>query len=97
MSPVQQQPVESTAVLPPEVKTAVLNDVLQRTSRTVSTLKIIEARSRSWSDGCLGLAKPEEMCSQAVVSGWQVTVTDGLKNWLYRTDESGKTVRLEKQ
>ena len=81
--------------IPPEVKSAVFNDVLKRTSKTVSALKITEARSRSWSDGCLGLAKPEEICTQAIVPGWQITVTDGLENWIYRTDEMGNTIRLE--
>ena len=82
--------------LPPEVKSAVLNDAVKRTSKTVSALKIIEARSQQWSDGCLGLAKPDEICTQAIVPGWQIVVTDGLRNWTYRTDEIGETIRLER-
>ena len=95
---VQQQPVELLTAdnIPPEVKSAVLNDAVKRTSKTVSALKITEAQSRSWSNGCLGLAKPDEICTQAIVPGWQITVTDGLKNWIYRTDEMGDTVRLER-
>ena len=95
---VEQPPAEllTAESVPPEVKSAVLNDAVRRTSKTVSALKITEARSRSWSDGCLGLAKPEEICTQALVPGWQITVTDGLKNWIYRTDEMGDIVRLER-
>ena len=95
---VQQQPVELLTAenIPPEVKSAVFNDAVKRTSKTVSALKITEARSRSWSDGCLGLGQSDEICTQAIVPGWQITVTDGLKNWIYRTDEMGDTVRLER-
>ena len=95
---VQQQPVELLTAenIPPEVKSAVFNDAVKRTSKTVSALKITEARSRSWSDGCLGLGQSDEICTQAIVPGWQITVTDGLKNWIYRTDEMGDTVKLEK-
>ena len=84
-----------TNTLPTKVQSAVLNDAVKRTSKTVAALKIIEAQSQEWSDGCLGLGKPDELCTQAIVPGWQVVVTDGLRNWTYRTDNTGNTVRLE--
>ena len=84
-----------TNTLPPKVKSAVLNDVVKRTSKTVSAMKILEARSQEWSDGCLGLGKPDELCTQAITPGWQIVVTDGMRNWTYRTDNSGNIIRLE--
>ena len=94
----QQQPELLTSdTLPPEVKTAVLNDAVKRTSKTVSALKIIEAKQQEWSDGCLGLAKADEMCTQAITPGWQIVVTDGLRNWTYRTDNTGDSIRLEER
>ena len=96
-STIAATPPESTSsdALPTEVKTAVINDVVKRTSKTVSAIKITEARSQQWSDGCLGLAKADEICTQAITPGYQVTVTDGINNWIYRTDATGNTVRLE--
>ena len=92
----QEQPELLTSdILPPEVKTAVLNDAVKRTSKTVSALKIIEAKQQEWSDGCLGLASSDEICTQAITPGWQIVVTDGLRNWTYRTDNAGDAVRLE--
>ena len=92
----QEQPelLTSENTLPPEVKSAVLNDAVKRTSKTVSALKIIEAKQQEWSDGCLGLGT-DEICTQAITPGWQIVVTDGLRNWTYRTDNVGDTVRLE--
>lgn len=92
----QEQPELLTSdTLPPEVKSAVLNEAVKQTSKTVSALKIIEAKQQEWSDGCLGLAKADEMCTQAITPGWQIVVTDGLRNWTYRTDNTGDAIRLE--
>lgn len=96
-STIAATPPESTSsdALPTEVKTAVVNDAVKRTSKTVSAIKITEARSQQWSDGCLGLAKADEICTQAITPGYQVKVTDGINNWIYRTDATGNAVRLE--
>ena len=94
----QEQPELLTSdTIPPEVKSAVLNDAVKRTSKTVSALKIIEAKQQDWSDGCLGLASSDEICTQAITPGWQIVVTDGLRNWTYRTDNTGDAVRLEER
>ena len=95
----QEQPellTSETNTLPPEVKSAVLNDAVKRTSKTVSALKIIEAKQQEWPNGCLGLGT-DEICTQAITPGWQIVVTDGLRNWTYRTDNLGDTVRLEQR
>lgn len=93
---IQDEPTEIvTAELPPEVQTAVLNEAVKRTSKTASALSIVSARSQTWSDGCLGLAQPNELCTQVITPGWQVVVTDGTESWTYRTDDSGALVRLE--
>lgn len=95
----EEQPADiilsSETTLPPKVKNAVLNDAVKRTNKTVTALKILEAQMQQWSDGCLGLGKSDEFCTQVITSGWRVVVTDGLKNWTYRTDDLGNTVRLE--
>ena len=87
--------IAETTTLPPEVKSAVLNDAVKRTSKSVSAMKITEVRSQQWSDGCLGLGKADEICLQAITPGYRVVVTDGLQNWTYRTDDTGNAVRLE--
>ena len=97
-NPISSTPPESVSsdsALPTEVKTAVINDAVKRTSKAVSAIKITEGRSQQWSDGCLGLAKADEICIQAITPGYRVVVTDGINNWTYRTDSLGNIVRLE--
>jgi heat shock protein HslJ len=78
--------------LPEEVANAVLQAASER------TLEIIEVEEQIWPDGCLGLGGPNEICTQALVPGFRVTVkVAGVKLLIYRTDESGSQIRLEKE
>jgi len=67
----------------------------KQTGIPTDKLKIVESKQKTWSDGCLGLGKSEEMCSQAMVQGWQVTFSDGTQRWVYRTNGAGNVSRLE--
>jgi hypothetical protein len=81
--------------LPDTVSRSVLYDASKQLNLPVSRLRIVESEPRNWSDGCLGLAKPGMLCTQATVSGWQVAVAGEGQNLVYRTNESGNLVMLE--
>ncbi len=83
--------------LPASVQGAVLQDAVQRTSRPLASFRIIEAQKRTWPDGCLGLSQSGMFCTQVIVPGWRVVVTDGQRNWIYRTDESGDMIKLKER
>jgi hypothetical protein len=51
----------------------------------------------TWTDGCLGLAAPDEFCTEALVEGWQLRVTHQDRHWFFRTDLTGDTIRLSEQ
>jgi hypothetical protein len=74
---------------------AVLKEASQRTGLSTSELRIAETTKKDWSNGCLGLGSSDEVCTQAIVPGWQVTVTGGRRELVYRTNESGSQVRLD--
>jgi formaldehyde-activating enzyme involved in methanogenesis len=61
----------------------------------VAQVAVVSAIEQNWPDGCLGLPKADEVCTMAVVTGWGVEVSDKLQTWYYRTDRTGKTLRLE--
>ena len=89
-------PVQSNVdELPTVVKSAVLSDATQRVSKPVAALRITQAQKQSWGDGCLGLAEPGKVCTQVIVPGWKVVVSDGLRELVYRTDDKGRQVKLE--
>jgi uncharacterized protein YcnI len=80
--------VNSNAKLPPNIADTVLSQASQQLELPISRLQIVSAERKQWSDACLGIRKPGVLCAQVVVPGWQVTVSDGRKNWVYRIGES---------
>lgn len=41
---------------------------------TPKDIEIVRTEAATWPDGCLGLAEPGQVCSQALVAGWLVVV-----------------------
>lgn len=87
----------STSSVPSKIADALRQDVSRRTRIAAEKLSVIEGSRKTWTDGCLGLAQGGEICTQALVEGWRVVVSDGHKSWIYRTDAEGRVIRLESQ
>lgn len=82
------------AMLPASVKARVLQDIASSNNVPIELLTVVGARAKSWPDGCLGLGGPNNICTFAIVDGWEVTVSRAEKQWVYRTDSDGTTVKL---
>jgi hypothetical protein len=80
--------------LPPAVANAVLRDLAKRTGISARRLQITAYSKKTWNDGCLGLPKPDEFCTQALVPGWRVVVSSGKQKWVYHTNNNGRSLRL---
>jgi hypothetical protein len=74
---------------------AALQDASRRSGLPTSQLKIFWVEPKAWPNGCLGIDKPGVGCTLAQVPGWQVTVANGQKRWVYRTGLSGNNVLLD--
>ena len=81
--------------LPPPVANVVRQDLSRRTGIAPGQLRITQSSRETWPNGCLGLAEPDQVCTQALVEGWRVVVSSGGKTWVYRTNATGSVVRLE--
>ena len=88
----QQQPT-GTMNLPEAVETAVRKDLARRTQIPPQQFQLQSARRETWPDGCLGLGKPEELCTQSLVSGWRVQMVYHHQVWVYRTNQTGTNLR----
>lgn len=67
-------------------------DKFNVSEESISLLSIVE---REWPDGCLGLADPDEFCTQALVPGYEVELeVDGEKE-IFRVDQSGLVIRYD--
>lgn len=84
----------TTNNLPRRVEAAVLRDASKRSQISIKNLKIVESTPRTWNNGCLGVSQPDEICTQALVPGWKVVVSDGKQKWVYHTNSNGRLLRI---
>ncbi len=82
--------------LPLQVTNAVMQEISRTQHIPVKQLKISDYSPQTWGDGCMNLPKPNEFCTQALVSGWRVVLSDGSQNWIYHTDSHGRSLRQAK-
>jgi hypothetical protein len=59
----------------------------------VEEVTIINSEQVEWTDSCLGLGGPAEICAAAITPGWQATFEVNGQQYEVRVDESGTTVR----
>lgn len=80
--------------LPLAVANAVIKDVSRRQDISESKLRIVGYSQETWRNGCFEIVKPGDMCTQALVPGYRVTVSDGNQKWTYHTNDNGRNLRL---
>jgi hypothetical protein len=56
---------------------------------------VLSAIDQDWPNGCLGLGTEDEICTQAIVSGYQVTLSINEKTETFRVDLEGLVIRQE--
>ena len=57
-------------------------------------VQVISAEPTEFSDGCLGLGRPDESCLQAITPGWLIKVDVAGQEYEVRTDQTGQQVRM---
>jgi hypothetical protein len=82
--------VDST--FPEPIGAAVLQAATVQSGLPIEQLTLAKAKAKTWSDGCLGLAPPDRMCTAVLVRGWEVTVTHQRQEWVYRTSGTGEKI-----
>ncbi|MBF2026224.1 MAG: hypothetical protein IGS48_05565 [Oscillatoriales cyanobacterium C42_A2020_001] len=93
-----QQPATRKTIpnrLPGQVRNAVLQTHARQLRVPINQLRVVSFSQEAWSDTCLGLGRPEEGCGLMMVSGWRVEVGHGPARWFYRTDATGRSLRVE--
>ena len=94
-----QKPVverlSENAELSDQVAKAVITDLSKQTKIPANKLKITQYSRQTWSNGCLGISKPGEICTQALVEGWRIVVSGNNRTWVYRSNRNGRILRLE--
>ena len=84
--------------IPRPVVSAVSREIARSYRIPSNQLRVVTSSQQSWPNTCLGLEEPGEACGEVFIeNGWRVVMSNGRQNWIYRTDSTGRTVRLESQ
>ncbi|MEH2402976.1 hypothetical protein [Nostoc sp.] len=81
-------------LLPRLVANAVLQDLGRRQGISTRQVQIIDYNQQTWRNGCLELPQPDELCTQGLVPGWRLVVSNDEQNWIYHTNSNGRSLRL---
>lgn len=79
--------------LPPAV-TAALAALAQELGVTSGDIQLVNFEQREWSDSCLGLGGPAEICAAVLTPGWVVMLEVEGQPYEVRTDFAGEQVRI---
>jgi hypothetical protein len=83
-----------TNQLPAIIADALRQNLAEREGILAQDINIINYQQQTWNNGCLELARADELCTQALVPGWRVVLSDGNSNWTYHTNDNGGSLRL---
>jgi hypothetical protein len=64
---------------------------------SITEMKVLSVEETQWPDGCLGAAKPDEICTQAIVNGYRVILQLSGKQYEFHTDVTGTNIREVQQ
>ena len=91
------QPGSMVHDLPVEPAAAIARtDLAKQLGVEEKSIVIMLIEDKEWSDGCLGLGGPAESCLMALVPGFRVEMQAKGQTYVYRTDKTGVSVRMEK-
>ena len=78
-----------------EVRQRLVDAIAKDLSQPMETLTIETVTPQTWPNGCLGLGTSDELCTMALVNGWQVTIKTSDTVATYRSNANGTVVRRE--
>ena len=102
-----QQPVEQGTVEPPEglptdpdapyppSVVAAIERLAEELGAAPQAVEVLSYEEVDWPDGCLGLPRLYEVCTEAVTPGWRVVLSLAGKIYTFRADLAGAELREE--
>ena len=61
---------------------------------SATDIALFSVTTATWPNGCLGLATAGEICTQAVVPGYDIRFIARGVEFIYHTNESGTVLRM---
>ncbi len=78
----------------PEAAAAAAQVLAGQLGIPLSAVRLIAMEEVTWRDGCLELARPDEMCTLALVPGYRIVLEADGQQYVFHTNRSGSQVRM---
>lgn len=91
--PTSEGPSTGIGTLTP-AQMAALSLLSQTLNLPPGQINLVSTEAMTWPDGCLGVARPGVMCTQALVEGYRVLLEVGGRQYEVRTNLSGSAAVL---
>jgi hypothetical protein len=79
------------ARLPVAVAQKLVQRVAKENRVSVASLKVTEVRERIF-DGCLGIYRPNQLCTKIGIKGWQAIVRSPQRTWVYHLNSDASRI-----
>ena len=77
----------------PDAVAAVRTKIAEDLGTREGLVIVMTAYEKTWTNGCLDLEEPGEMCTEALVQGYEVTAEAQGQSFTYHTNENGSVLR----
>jgi len=94
VEPLEAIPTDPEAPYPPAV-VAAIERLAQELRSPPQSIEVVSYEEAEWPDGCLGLPRLYEACTEAVTPGWRVILSLAGEIYTFRTDAVGSELREE--
>ena len=87
---------DKTLSLPEGTNTLVVGytkrDLARELGVSADNIQLVESVQREWPDGCLGIKKEGQVCTQVITPGYQIVLEADGKKYTYRTNMNGSVI-----
>lgn len=83
--------LELSTVLSKSVANKLIRQVSRDTGVFSNKLKIVEVNSKNF-DGCLGIYRPNQVCTKQLIRGWHAIITSPNRSYVYHLNQSGDRI-----
>lgn len=88
---IRAESVTNASGLSPQQERRILAAIARPLRLPAQSLRIAETRTATF-DGCMGIAAPDQVCTQQAIAGWRMIVTNGDRSWVYHVSQEGDRI-----
>ncbi|MCR4326297.1 MAG: hypothetical protein NUV52_01425 [Candidatus Roizmanbacteria bacterium] len=87
---------DKTLSLPEGTNTLIIGytkrDLARELGVSADNIQLVQSSQREWPDGCLGVEKEGQVCTQVITPGYQIILEADGTEYTYRTNMNGTVI-----